>query len=123
MLAARMGVKDIERELRFYEALGFEIERREGGAIVRRENVSLTLEPFDDLRTSDAPLLEWDRSPSELGAGVQFYILVSDIDALAQAIRVGVPRPWPVQDKPWGYRELSLRTPSGYLLTFAEPKR
>jgi catechol 2,3-dioxygenase-like lactoylglutathione lyase family enzyme len=123
MLAARVGVKDLEREIRFYEALGFEIERREGGAVVRLENVSLTLEPFDDLRTSDAPLLEWNRTPSELGAGVQFYILVSDVDAFSAGIKVGVPRPWPVHDKPWGYRELSLRTPSGYLLTFAQSTR
>lgn len=123
MLAARIGVKDLEREIRFYEALGFEVERRGAGAVVRVEGAALTLEPFDDLRTSDAPLLDWDRSPGQLGTGIQLYIIVPDVHAFAERIKTGVPRPYPVQDKPWGYRELSLHTPSGYLLTFAQPRR
>lgn len=120
MLTARLGVKDLERELRFYEALGFEIERSSHGAHVTFEGTQLTLEPYEELRVRDRPLLDWDQRPSQLGAGIQLYVLVANVDDIQKGIPIGVPQPYPVQDKPWGLRELTLRTPSGYLLTFAQ---
>jgi catechol 2,3-dioxygenase-like lactoylglutathione lyase family enzyme len=119
-LVPRLGVKDLERELRFFEALGFEIEERsEARAMVRYEYVRVSLEKWDAWRVTDRPLLDWDRNPSQFGAGVQLLVFVDDADEIAGRIPIGVPQPWPVHDKPWGLRELSLRTPSGYLLTFA----
>ena len=120
MLSARLGVKNLDRELKFYTALGFEAEKSGHGARVSFRDVAFTLEPYDELRVSDGPLLDWDRTPAQLGVGTQLYIFLDDLDTLAQSIPVGIPRQWPVQDKPWGLRELTLRTPSGYLLTFAE---
>lgn len=120
MLTARLGVKDLERELKFYAALGFEVERRTGGAVVTHSGAMLTLEPHEELRVKDSPLLDWDRNPAQVGTGVQFYILVPDVDAFAAAIPVGISRPWPVQDKSWGLREITLKTPTGFLLTFAQ---
>ena|SRR5688572_2945352 len=124
-LRATLGVRDLEKELKFYEALGFEVgERWEQGAVVRLDRSELTLEAFESLRVSDGPLLDWDRSQSaQLGTGVQLYLMVSNVDDMAARIPVGIPRPWPVQEKAWGLRELSLRTPSGYILTFAQPGR
>jgi len=117
-----LGVKDLERELRFYAALGFEVvERWDGGAVVGIEGAEITLEPYDTLRVSDRPLLDWDKTPAQPGTGVQLYVMVESVDEVAARIPVGVPRPWPVQDKPWGLRELTLKTPSGYFLTFAQP--
>lgn len=123
MLTARLGVTDLERELRFYESLGFEVERRKEGARVSLEGATFTVEPFDDLRVKDGPLLEWEQRPGQLGAGVQLYILIEDVDGFASRVPPRVSQPWPVQDKPWGLRELTLRTPSGYLLTFAQRRR
>lgn len=121
MFTARIGVKDLERELRFYEALGFEIERWEGGARVRFHGAQFTLEPFEELRVRDAPLLDWEQRPSQYGVGVQLYVYVDDVDAIRDTIPVGVPQPYPVRNKSWGLRELPLKTPSGYVLTFAQP--
>lgn len=122
MLAARLGVKDLDRELRFYESVGFEVARKGDRATVRLGQAEFTLLPYDLLRTGDAPLLDWDREPTQVGSGIQLFVLVDDVDAFAEGIKIGVPRPWPVQDKPWGYREVSLKSPSGYILTFATPR-
>jgi hypothetical protein len=56
-------------------------------------------------------------------AGIQLYFMISDVDGFASRVPVGIPRPWPVQDKPWGLRELTLKTPSGFLITFAQRRR
>ncbi len=120
-MSARLGVKDLERELKFFSGLGFDVRRSGGSAQVTFGQTSLTVQTYDTLRVGDRPLLEWDAQPGQLGTGVQFYLMVDDVDEVANRIPVGIPRPWPVQDKPWGLRELTLRTPSGYLLTFAQP--
>jgi catechol 2,3-dioxygenase-like lactoylglutathione lyase family enzyme len=117
----RVGVKDLERELKFYTALGFEVaDRREHVAIIRLESAELVLETYDTLRVGDRPLLDWDRAPAQLGNGVQLAIIVPSVDEIAARVPVGIPRPWPIQDKPWGLRELTLKTPSGYIITFAQ---
>lgn len=121
MLTARIGVKDLERELRFYEALGFVIERWDGGARVSFQGAQFTLEPYEELRVRDAPLLDWEQHPPQFGAGIQLYVYVDDVDVIRDAIPVGVPQPYPVRNKSWGLRELPLKTPSGYVLTFAQP--
>lgn len=119
-----LGVRDLERELKFFAAIGFEVtDRWEDGATVRLEDAEFTIEEYESLRVSDGPLLDWDRAPAQLGTGVQLYVMVPNVDELSARIPVGIPRPWPVQDKTWGLRELSLKTPSGYLLTFAQPGR
>lgn len=123
-MIVRLGVRDLERELKFYTALGFEVvERADSGVRLSYDGVLLTIEPYETLRVKDRPLLDWDRSPGQLGVGAQLYLMISSVDELAARIPVGVPRPWPIQDKSWGLRELTLRTPSGYLITFAQPAR
>lgn len=118
-----LGVRDLEREIKFFTGIGFtEAGRSDHSASLVYEGVAVELHGYDHLRVADGPLLEWDRSPAGLGAGVQLYFEIEDPDAFAQAIPLGIPRPWPVQDKPWGMRELTLKTPSGYLLTFARPR-
>lgn len=121
MLTARIGVKDLERELRFYEALGFEMERWDGGARVSFQGAQFTLEPYEELRVRDHPLLEWEQHPPQLGTGIQLYVYVRNVDEIREGVPVGIPQPYPVRNKPWGLRELILKTPSGYLLTFAQP--
>ena len=123
MLTVRVGVKDLDREVKFYEALGFEVERRQHGANVLRGEASFSIEHYEEFRVRDGALLDWEQRPSQLGTGVQLYVIVPNVDEVAANIPVGIPRPWPVQDKPWGLRELTLKTPSGYLLTFAQRRR
>lgn len=123
MLTARLGVKDLEKELRFYEALGFDVERAGSAARVRFHDAVFTLAGYEELRVKDHPLLDWEQHPPQYGTGVQLYILVPSVDDFAETIPVGIARPWPVRDKSWGLRELTLRTPSGYLVTFATRTR
>ncbi|HVE91999.1 MAG TPA: hypothetical protein VNE62_06840 [Actinomycetota bacterium] len=120
-MSARLGVKDLERELKFYSSLGFEVERSGAAARVSFGDTVLTVQSYDTLRVADRPLLDWEQNPSQFGTGIQFYLMVDNVDDVVGRIPIGVARPWPVQDKPWGLRELTLRTPSGYLLTFAQP--
>lgn len=120
-MSARLGVKDLDKELKFFTALGFEVERSGSAARVSFGDTSLTVQTYETLRVGDRPLLDWEQHPTQLGTGVQFYLMVPDVDAVVGRIPMGVPRPWPVQDKAWGLRELTLRTPSGYLITFAQP--
>jgi len=120
MFSARLGVKDLQRELRFYEGVGFEVEQIPGGARVTFGEAAFTLEAYDEMRIRDAPLLDWDMKPGLLGHGVQLYLFVDDVDEIQRSIPRQIAQPWPVQDKRWGLRELTLRTPSGYLVTFAQ---
>ncbi|HVL82545.1 MAG TPA: hypothetical protein VM840_13225 [Actinomycetota bacterium] len=122
-MSARLGVKDLDRELRFFEALGFTVERSGTSARVTLGYAALTVQTYETLRVGDRPLLDWEQRPTQFGTGVQFYLMVDDVQEVADRIPIGVPRPWPVQDKPWGLRELTLKSPSGYLLTFAQPVR
>jgi catechol 2,3-dioxygenase-like lactoylglutathione lyase family enzyme len=123
-LIPRLGVADIERELKFFTALGFQTtERSENLAKVELDGARLTLERWETWRVTDRPLLDWDHNPKQFGAGVQLAVNVDSVDEIAARIPIGVPRPWPAQDKPWGLRELTLRSPSGYLITFAERRK
>jgi uncharacterized glyoxalase superfamily protein PhnB len=49
-----------------------------------------------------------------------FYVRCRDVDAVYEQIRDLVETEWGVEDRDWGARELVLRDPDGYLLTFTQ---
>ena len=57
-----------------------------------------------------------DPEASELGVHSYIaYLHVDEVDAFhARAVSAGVEMPGPPANKPWGMRELALRTPDGH---------
>ena len=50
------------------------------------------------------------------------YVVVDDVDQFyADVVARGAHVTSPPTDKPWGMREIALRTPDGHGFTFAEP--
>ena len=62
------------------------------------------------------------RSPETLGNGVFLYYRVPDVDKFYQKIRKnGADIDEPPTDQMWGERTISVLTPDGYYITFAQP--
>ena len=60
----------------------------------------------------------WSDAPSFTGC---FYVHCSDVDAVYEQIRDLVEIESGVEDREWGARELGLRDPDRYFLTFTQP--
>ena len=73
--------------------------------MVERDKVSLHLNPNPDLPTGKYSVC---------------WIASTDIDALYQQYLPDQARQAPLQTQSWGFKEFSMRDPSGNLLIFAE---
>ncbi len=105
-IAPRFVVRDLEQALAFYEHLGFQTTYHdEGFAMVERDKVSLHLNPNPDLPP---------------GRYSVCWIASTGIDALYEQYLPAEARQAPLQTKPWGFKEFSMRDPSGNLIIFAE---
>lgn len=60
----------------------------------------------------------WDGPPALTGC---FYVHVSDVDGVADMLPDSIEAPWGVEERDWGSRELVLRDPNGYFVTFTGP--
>jgi uncharacterized glyoxalase superfamily protein PhnB len=60
----------------------------------------------------------WAGPPAFTGT---LYFYPPSVDALFEEIREHTPPAWGPEDREWGARELGLRDPNGYFLTFTEP--
>ena len=60
----------------------------------------------------------WEGAPAFTGC---LYLHTADVDAVHEQIRHRVEADYGVEDRDWGARELVLRDPDGYFLTFTEP--
>lgn len=105
-----LAVPDRRAAARFFvETLGFQVVNEPPGWIfVARDNCMLML--------GECP---GAIPPAELGDHSYFaYLRVDDADAFhAQVVSSGVQPLSRIEDKPWGLREFSLRTPEGFRLT------
>jgi len=110
-LVAEVIVRDLERSLAFYTALGFTLERRTGEfAVLRWDARRIFLAQHGDL-----PELQGR-------ARANLRILTADVDriwAMVQALDLPVERP--VADRDYGLRDFSVRDPDGFELRFATP--
>jgi O-acetyl-ADP-ribose deacetylase (regulator of RNase III) len=102
-------VPDLAPILPFYAALGFEVERRDGGfAVLRRGALRLFL--AEDPAAPRAP------------RGVNLRIVVADVDAIwAAATAAGLPVASALGDRDYGLRDFTLRDPAGFEVRFATP--
>lgn len=60
----------------------------------------------------------WPEDPTFTGT---IYVYPESVDALYEEIRQHTEPAWGPEDREWGARELGLRDPNGYFLTFTQP--
>jgi catechol 2,3-dioxygenase-like lactoylglutathione lyase family enzyme len=105
-----LAVHDVRASARFYvDALGFKIVNEPPGWIfVARDNCMIML--------GECPN---DMHPSELGCHNYIaYLRVDDADSYREEIRaLGVVPLSEIEDKPWGMREFSIKSPDGHRIT------
>lgn len=111
-------VKDLEKTVEFYEALGFTFKKRvpdvAATAYLNWFWIEFLLE--DKVVTED---YKEDVAVTPKGAGQYIHISVDDVDAFYEAlIAKGLQPSAQPQDFPWGHREFVLRDPHGYKLVF-----
>lgn len=104
-------VKDINRTAKFYEALGFQFDKREPDVSIRLNWFWIDFHPQDK---EDKPEFQKEANLSNKGAGLFLYISVENVDdfykgLLAKELKPSSkPRDWP-----WGNREFVIRDPDG----------
>ena len=127
-LVPELQVSDFDESLAFYtEVLGFAVawsRPEEGFALLEREGASVMLEQAGGpgRRITTGPLEQ------PFGRGVNFQILVSSVDALAERLEANGRRPLIPLEERWyrrgtgriGQRQFVVADPDGYLLRFAQ---
>ncbi len=108
-LVIEIMVRDLDRSIAFYSALGFTLERRDAGfAALRWEGRRLFLDERSDLPPSSGP------------ARANVRILTGDVNAVwavAQTLGLTVERP--IADRYYGLRDFTVLDPDGFGLRFA----
>jgi catechol 2,3-dioxygenase-like lactoylglutathione lyase family enzyme len=110
-LVVEVMVRDLDRSLAFYTALGFTLDRRDGGFAALRWGARwLFLDQRDDL-------------PAQVGPSrANVRILVADVDQIWNtALTLGIPVERPIADRYYGLRDFTVRDPDGFGLRFATP--
>ena len=127
-LVPELQVSDFDESLAFYtEVLGFAVawsRPEEGFALLEREGASVMLEQAGGpgRRITTGPLEQ------PFGRGVNFQIVVSDVDTLAERLEANGRRPIIPLEERWyrrgtgriGQRQFVVADPDGYLLRFAQ---
>ncbi len=110
-----LTVNDLDKSIRFYQALGFEIQERwerEGtlvGVMLRAGDVQVAIGQDD-----------WKKGKDRVkGLGARFWILTGqDLEALAERARkAGDPNARAYEA--WGRKVLDLTDPDGFAYTFS----
>lgn len=115
-----LSVSDIARSIAWYqENLGFDLVYKIDGAEGQTMLAHLRYSKYADLLL--APTRNNIEGQRGLGAMLTFSIFDESVDRFAERLRNAN---WvfdgPV-DRPWNTRELVVRDPDGYLLTFTQP--
>lgn len=105
---------DMGATIEWYTRIGFELRGRfpeTGDATwceLTRDGVTL------QFLAGDTP---WPEAPCFTGT---IYIYPRSVTDVHQSIRHHTPIAWGPEVREWGMRELGLRDPNGYFITFAE---
>ena len=105
---------DIERTIAWYQTIGFELRGQHPDVAPAWCEVECNGTVLQFLAGSTP----WEGEPAFTGC---FYVHATDVDAVHQQVRELVDVPWGVEDRDWGARELVLRDPDGYFITFTQP--
>lgn len=123
-----LNVKDIQKSLAFYKALGFRVAKEwkdEETGKVAYADLSLQGADFGigDVASNDDPEFQkWVSTP--LGAGVMVNFTVGNVDRFYEnAQKSGATVEMPITDRPYG-RMFIVNDPDGYTISFmTEPKK
>ena len=111
-----LAVRNLKESTQFYiEVLGFRRDFGDGSdgwSFLSRDNFKVRLGECPD-----------EKPASELGNHSYFvYLMVEGLDQLHQELSArGAQVISEPENKPWGLREFSLRTPDGHRIRFGEP--
>ena len=112
-------VKNLNKTAAFYEALGFEIRKREANHITVYSNWFW----IDFLAIDKDERASQEAIPGNKGAGVLLYLSVDSVDDFHQYLISKKLKPsTKPQDRPWGNREFLLHDPDGYALVIFKRK-
>jgi catechol 2,3-dioxygenase-like lactoylglutathione lyase family enzyme len=109
-----LAVPDLDRSTRYFcDALGFKVDWEDKGnwTCLSRGGARVMLGHCPDATP-----------PRELGDHSYFaYFHIDDVDAFhAEIAGRGAEIMFPPADKPWGLRELGVRTPDGHRMVFGK---
>ena len=98
-VSAILKTADVTRTIEWYREVGFELSR--DGVVLQ-------------FLGGDTP---WPDPPDFTGT---LYFYPRSVEALAKEIEGRIEPAWGPEVREWGSRELGLRDPNGYFLTFTE---
>ncbi|HEX9389288.1 MAG TPA: VOC family protein [Anaerolineales bacterium] len=114
-------VKNLNKTASFYEALGFEIRKRESNHITVYSNwfwIDFVAIGKDERTKSKAGV-----ELSNKGAGISLYLSVENVDEFhTYLVSKKLKLSSKPQDQSWGNREFTLRDPDGYNLVIFKRK-
>jgi catechol 2,3-dioxygenase-like lactoylglutathione lyase family enzyme len=114
-------VKELGRTAKFYQALGFEVKKREPGLITVYMNWFWM--EFHAKGGATAGDLAKDARIAKKGPGLTLYLSVENVDAFYKfLVSKGIKPASAPRDEPWGNREFQLRDPDGYRLVIFRRK-
>ena len=114
-------VKNLNKTAKFYEALGFEIKKREADHITAYSNWFW----IDFLSVDIGERAEASKSQdlNNKGAGLSIYLSVDSVDEFyKELLAKGLKPATEPQNQSWGNREFLLRDPDGYNLVIFKRK-
>jgi len=110
---AILKTQDMAETIRWYTAAGFELRDQFPG-----DDPTWCEVARDDLvvqfLAGDTP---WPGAPSMTGC---LYIYPASVAAIHAELSGVIDLEWGIEDRDWGRRELVVRDPNGYFLTFAQ---
>ena len=108
-------VKNIAKTTTFYEALGFQFNKREPDHVsIRLHWFWIDFHPQDK---EDKPEFQKEANLNNKGAGLFLYISVENVDeCYKDLLAKGLHPSSSPQNWPWGNREFAIRDPDGYKL-------
>lgn len=108
-LIVEISVRDLDRSLALYTALGFVLDRRDRGfAVLRWADRRLFLDEVPDLQPLVGP------------ARANVRIITTDVDQVwALARSLGLPVEQPIGDRYYGLRDFTVLDRDGFGLRFA----
>lgn len=114
-------VKNLNKTIAFYEALGFERKKEEVGHATLYSNWFWI--DFLPIGKSERAGYIKGADVSNKSTGMYIYLSVDDVDGFHKdLLSKGLKPATKPQDQPWGNREFILRDPDGYNLVIFKRK-
>ena len=114
-------VKNLGKTAKFYEALGFEIKKRETDHITAYSNWFWM--DFLAMDKEEKSEFKKEAKLGNKGAGQFLYLSVESVDEFHKYLRSkGLKPSSEPRDWPWGNREFVIRDPDGYKLVIFKRK-